>query len=389
MRVKATGIVVLAALGMALGMGLCAAPAGAAGPDPSSPYPAGAVDTSRPYYFYHGLRYGSESLVHPVRLIVNGGFGILQLDNRDNRLGRVDYRTGLSNVARNLAHPIRAIETVGWRTFIQSEILPVTFSRGEAYYWPNYTQHLIGGGMSYRMMSEWFRYRGQSHPDLWAAGTITVYHLLNEVVENDGFVGYRTDPIADLYVFDPLSIALFRSDRVARFFGETLHMADWSYQPSFDPFRGSLENHGQNFALKWGLPGSSRLSLFYHYGTHGEFGLSWRRDNGDSFSFGTGAQAKNLLPGNSGNTSVDLGAALGLFYDRNNSLMASLLMARTKDYRVRLNIYPGFVRFGPVAPGFFAGLMHEGGAVVGFNVSGVPGCPLGLARGTAGGEEGK
>ena len=33
-----------------------------------------------------GRTYGSESLIHPLRMVVNGSYGILQLDNRSNSL---------------------------------------------------------------------------------------------------------------------------------------------------------------------------------------------------------------------------------------------------------------------------------------------------------------
>ena len=41
------------------------------------------------YYFYRGLDFGSQRLIHPLRLIINGGYGILTVDNRDNRPGKV------------------------------------------------------------------------------------------------------------------------------------------------------------------------------------------------------------------------------------------------------------------------------------------------------------
>ena len=68
----------------------------------------------KPYYFYHRLPYGSETLIHPIRLIVNGGFGITQFDNRDNRILEIDYGTCVDNVWRNLSNPIAAIEQQGW-----------------------------------------------------------------------------------------------------------------------------------------------------------------------------------------------------------------------------------------------------------------------------------
>jgi hypothetical protein len=341
--------------------------------------PAFGTDDEEPYYFYQGLNYGSEALLHPIRLIVNGGYGILQIDQRANRISDVDYETGLRNVWRNLSHPFDAIGANGWKDFLQREVIPVSINSHKAHYWPNYTQHLIGGGMTYRLYSEWFRYHGYYRPKLMSALTITVYHMLNEVVENNTYVGWTTDPIADLYLFDPLGILLFSSDRVARFFGQTMHMADWSYQPSINLNNGNLENHGQNFAMKLNIPWWKRWQLFYHYGTHGELGLTRRLNRHDSFSFGFGFKASELREITAGINGVDLAFTGGLFYDRNNSLLASLLVAQTKDYRFRLNVYPGLFSIGPFTPGFFLADRRNNGMVFGITYVYTPGLPLGLA----------
>jgi hypothetical protein len=334
-----------------------------------------------PYYFYHGRNYGSEALINPIRLIINGGYGITQLENRDNRITKIDYETGWRNVWRNLGSPVAAIEVRGWGDFFEREIIPVSINSNRAQYWPNYTQHLFGGGMSYRLYAEWYRYNDYPSPRLMSAATMAVYHLLNEVVENDGYVGYRTDPIADIYVFDPLSILLFSSDRAARFFSQTLHMADWSYQTSINPSNGRLENNGQNFVMKFDIPRLKRWQLFYHFGTHGEGGLSYRFRDRETISVGAGLTANDLLEIAEGVQTVSFGAAGGIFYDRDNSLLASLLFARSKDNRVRFNVYPGWLGFGRFAPGFWVADSRESGTNFGITLNFPTTLPLGLAGG--------
>jgi hypothetical protein len=340
---------------------------------PSSP-------SGRTTWFYRGLPYGSESLVHPLRLILNGGLGILQFDNRDNRLRSVDFGTGWRNVWDNLAHPTRTIGVDGWWSFFQREVIPISFNADNAQYWPNYTLHLIGGGMSYRMMTEWFAHHGHARPSLWAGTTIAAYHLLNEVVENDSYVGPTTDPIADLYIFDPASVILFSHEGVSRFFGEKLHMVDWSYQPAFDFDHGTIENQGQNFSIKVPVPRTDHWSFFYYFGTHGEAGLSYRKDNGSAFSLAGGLRAKELVDLTAGTKTVDLVPSFGFFYDRDGSLMFSALFANTSRYKMRVNAYPGLLRVGAFAPGLFFNLNRDDEVLVGIDLRILPHLPLGVGK---------
>lgn len=333
------------------------------------------------YYFYHGYDYGSEAMINPLSIILNGGFGILQMDNQSNYLDDVDFRTGIDNVTWNLSNPLSTIRKIGFGDFFLNQIFPISINRDRAYYWPNYTLHLIGGGMSYRMISEWFEYHDYRHPRALSVLTMTAYHFLNEIVENSSFVGYNTDPIADLYIFDPLGIMMFSSDRVSSFFSETLNMADWSYQFAYDPYRNAVKNIGQNFVLKYWINEDEDIGLFYHFGTHGELGLSFRRSNGECLSIGAGLVANELLNiGKNANLrelSANLVVTAGVFYDRNNSLLASLIYSKTQDYKVRLNVYPGLLPTGYISPGIFLSLDQENilSAGISFSFS-----PVGLFR---------
>jgi len=332
-------------------------------------------------YFYHGLDYGSEANIHPLQLILNGGFGIMQISNRSNRLADVDFDGGWDLLWNNMFDPIGAIESEGWGNFVRKEILPFATGLESARYWPNYTQHLIGGGMSYRMMIEWYRHHEVRHPKLWSAGTITVYHLLNEVVENSYLEGYSTDPVADLYLFDPLSCLLFSSDGVSRFFGETLNLRDWSYQFAYDPWNGSIENMGQNFSMKWKPPFWERTSFFYYFGTHGEGGISREMDGGYSWSLAAGFKANELFNDDDGALGANLEGAAAFFIDRRGSLLASLMFASTKDYAMRLNVYPGLLKLGGWSPGLFVAINRDENWVAGLHLRWPSWQPVALARG--------
>ena len=334
-------------------------------------------------YFYHGRAYGSESLVNPLTMILHGGYGIMAMENRPNKPLDFPYHEGWDNLWYNLRDPLGTIAAYGWTDFITGEIIPFSVNSKNAQYWPNYTMHLLGGGMSSRLMTEWYAWHGFPRPQLFSIATMTVYHLLNEVVENGDFKGRNVDPIADLYLFDPISVLLFSNDKVARFFGETLNFADWSYQLAFDPARGTIENNGQNFSMKWRLPWSRQWHLFYNYGNHGELGFSWKFDAERAISFGGGFVAKDLInvDGKSKNDlrslTTDLVTTAGIFYDRNNSLLASVLYAGKLRSRLRINLYPGLFHVGPFSPGLFALVNRDNNWTVGIQLQKIP---FGFAR---------
>jgi len=332
-----------------------------------------------PTYFYQSLDYGSQTCYNPLTLIVNGGFGIMQINNRSTQLNSVDFQIGYQNVMTNISNPIKAIKTFGVKKFITSEMIPTELKPKTAQWFPNYQLHVIGGGMTYRALQEWYASHHFKYPQLNALLALTSYHLLNEVVENNRYSGTNVDAIADLLIFDPLGVFLFSFDSVARFFSHTLQMADWSFQPMYAPFSGTLENNGQNFSIKYNLAGSDKWSLFYFFGVHGLVGLSYKAQKGTSFSFGAGLIAKDLIELNGKNNTRSMTTSLvwtaGLFYDRNNSLLASLILAGTKGYRVRLNIYPGMISLGKFSPGLFFAVGKEKELIAGIHFRFIPvGC---------------
>jgi hypothetical protein len=170
------------------------------------------------------------------------------------------------------------------------------------------------------------------------------------------YKGNNVDPIADIYIFDIGGIVLFTSGPVRRFFSEELHLTDWSLQPSFALNNGTLQNNGQYFSLKWKFPFSDSWSLFHYFGLRGLFGASRRFDNGDAISVGAGVRAVSLklLDPNFFLLTTVLKWETGIFYDRNNSLLASLFVGGADDNPVTLNIYPGVVRIAGISPGLWA-----------------------------------
>ncbi len=240
-------------------------------------------------YFYYGRHYGSEATFNPLALLINSGY------------------------------------------------------------------HMIGGGIIYRTTQEWYRLHQFKYPAICGLVTVAASAFLNEVLENGDYRGTNVDPIADLLVFDPLGIILFSHDSVAEFFGDSLHAAFWPLQPTYDPSTRTLQNAGRSFAYKYKLPFSKTLSLFYHGGLHGMLGLSYQTAKGKNFSVASGVATKDLIKANDDADTRTLTASLvrtmGFFYDKNNSLLVSFILS--KEYKAKLNIYPGVIFFGKHSPGFY------------------------------------
>ena len=326
-------------------------------------------------YYYKGLDYGSQALYNPISLVLNGSYDIIQLDGHDRDVARFPYGTASANVLRNLADPFGPISRYGVRDFLENEIFPIHLTKAGAQWWPNYQLHLIGGGMTFRAMNEWYDYHGFPSPGIFSIGTMAAYHLLNEFVENGAYVGDNVDPIADIYVFDIGGMLLFSSEGVSRWFSEELNLADWSMQPSFDLRDFTLQNNGQYFAIKWKIPYQERLHLFYYCGMNGLTGLAYKLDNGRAISVGAGLRAKNIVIVNAATNqqTMDLVWNGGIFYDRDNSLLASLTLNNLTDNAANLNVYPGFVRWGYFAPGVWLQARHDGALLFGLTTVWTPG----------------
>jgi hypothetical protein len=340
--------------------------------------PSEGTAQERPYYFYKGRTFGSEATFNPGVKLLQGGFYILDTDNRSNNPFIIKYEAGFSNLAWNLLHPFDAISDYGWGRFLTNEVLPNP-NRRTAQWVPNYFGHILGEGMTFRATEEWFRYHGHRHPNRMAIATTAVQSLLNEVVENGPYRGTNVDPIADLYLFNPLGILLFQSEKVAAFFSGTLNMAYWPRQLVLDPVSGTFENVGHDFVFKYALSDSGSVSLFGSYGTHSLAGMSFRRSPGHTLSFGAGVMAKELVDAEPGRPSRSLTAtivpAVGIFYDRDNSLLFCMVVAPRKDDKMSLNIYPGVFELAGVSPGLVLAVGGARGLSFGLTL---PGVPLGL-----------
>jgi hypothetical protein len=325
---------------------------------------------TKEYYFFHPFEYGSDALFNPVSLLANGGFDSFQiLDDRSPTWSNVYWDHAATNIWRNVLSPLPVINRFGWNRFLRQEVFPTSFNMDEAQYAPNYVLHLIGGGMAYRKISEWYDYNGFPVPFLFGAATRLAYEFVNEVAENGPNYYPNEDCLPDMLIFQPLGVLLFSFDDVSEFFSSTLSLNDWS-QPvalSFSPF--AIRNAGQNFVMKFALNKERSTSLFFHFGDFAILGLSVKTNKEDALSFGAGlaSTGKKQLPVENDvpSNTVVVGAMAGIYYDRNNSLLASAVYSENQNNRFRLNIYPGLIPSSPISPGFFLTLASHGTIIAG------------------------
>jgi hypothetical protein len=331
---------------------------------------ADASGDSLRYRFHGNPGIGSHSQINPLSVFLNMGYDITQLDRYRKDVLNYPYAQAASTVFGNLARPGSLIREYGAWRFVRHEVLPLEFSSG-ASWWPNYQLHLIGGGASWARLTEWFDERGVAGAGWWAAGSVMAGHLLNEVMENNNVRGRLIDPIADIYLFDLGGIVLFSSEDVRRFFGETMRLADWSLQPSLLLSNGHIHNAGQYFSVRLPLPGSERWSLLYVFGLNGLLGASMRLGNGDAISAAGGLRTKELHAEteNPLRLTADLTWSAGLYWDRDGSLLASLVLSGISSNLLTMNIYPGVIESGGISPGFFFTLTTSGGILVGISSS--------------------
>ncbi len=328
------------------------------------------------YYFFHLYDYGSESIFNPISLIANGGFDELQSYWRPSDLADIPWKNGGQNVWNNISNPIPQINKSGWHEFTFQEVIPSSLNMADAQYFPNYTLHLLGGGMQYRKIAEWFNYYGYPLPALWAIVTVMSYHYINEIIENGPGIGPNVDPIADMDIFDPLGIILFSFDGVCKFFSSTVYLNDWNGQPTFSFAPLAVHNVGQNFIIKYPLTASGKTSLLYHFGNFGELGLSFKTNDEDALSFGIGmtSNSVNTTTNHYGalHYTINVGPRAGIYWDRNNSLMASLVASDNFHGLAVLNIYPGIISNKSFSPGFFLAAGHGDAFTFGITASFLP-----------------
>ncbi len=330
-------------------------------------------------YFYKASPYGSASQFNPLTVFVNGAFDILRNQSYRSSPFDVDYGTGFSNLWRNLKDPFGVIKDGGGGRFVAHEIFPYRGLKSQyGQFVPNYVLHALGEGMLTRMLAEWYRAHNVPWHYFFGISTVFLMQWMNEVVENGSYEGANGDPISDIYLFNTLGYILFSIDGVARFFsGHPVQMNYWPHQAALDVRTGELFNHGQNFAFKFNLGEWTDYKAFAYFGVEGLLGLSAPISESDSISIGAGLRLLELEPEPSpgfrvlvpkGNLNVELAA----FWDRDESLMASVFLGGPGNWLVQANLYPGVLNLQGLAFGAYAIVSEFDGVSLGLSFQLLP-----------------
>jgi len=327
---------------------------------------------------YSGLPYGSQRYFSPVTVLLNKGFDHFQARNASREVWRFPYRNAMQHAVFDaLLRPRAAIEYYpGARTWWRTEVLPLSLKPSDARWAVNYTEHLLAGGLTYRMLGEWYAEHDVPWPRAFAAATTFAAGMMNEAAEFPTAERAASSSVADLYVFDIGGILLFNWNPLVRLFAGRLQAADWSNQATFTMPDGDLRNTGQYYILKVPLP-AQRWRVFLRGGMGVQGGLTRRLDHDLSLStaLGLDTEVRNVDPVTR-DESIRLKLGGGVYLDRRNSLLASLTVGPTVQ-RVTLNVYPGVLPGALRDVGVWGAATRDGRAVFGL----VHGRALGLGVG--------
>ena len=212
----------------------------------------------------------------PLWVFLNRGFDVLQDHIAPRQIFSFDYRTNTGNVLRNVVHPFPAISARRVGDVPEGGDLPAQLHAGDgaldAQLQPALDRRRHDLPRAARVV------RGPPHARSARLGGRDgdASALVNESLENHGVVGFNTDCLADLYVFDIGGIILFSFDAPSRFFSHQVGHRRLVLAAVVHGAEGQLHNVGNYFAAKWALPFYRRLSLFSWFGEATTGGLSFK-----------------------------------------------------------------------------------------------------------------
>jgi hypothetical protein len=334
--------------------------------------------------FYRGLLYGSESQFNPFSVFIYEGFDQLRTSPRQD-VFKFPYGASLQAVVRSVVKPDKSIHHYGYSNWLRDEIFPLTLkAQGGGQWYPNYTLHLFGAGVTYVRLEDWWYDHGvHDHARLAAGLTTYAFHFLNEANENGPTADRGVDALSDLMVFDVASIIVWNQDWTRRLFSGPLEVSTWPGQASFGLPGKTIENAYSMFMLRAPLPRTNDWKLIVTQGAAFTAGLSRRVGSADWISAGAGydAPANPVIDTTTGKKTATIEPNAGLFWDRRGSLLVAFIAKLGSNNGPTLNVYPGVLGVGDVKPGLWVQRNRGGGfrfgisSRLGFGVSTQAGIP--------------
>lgn len=270
---------------------------------------------------------------------------MIYISRNSSKIDSLRLPSGFRKVFLSLKEPKKAIECcIGWKTFLKSEIL---FSLKNGQWLPNYTLHLLGGGMEYARLADYYTYHGLKYPRLWAFTTSTFEHLLNEAVETASWEKHSYGAVSNLYFFNTIGIIAFSFRPIQRFFAEDVIIRSWLSQTAFSLRDKSIKNIEQYYSIKWQPSFMKEYSFFTHMGAGFLIGAGYSR-NKKTVSIGGGFKTHKVYTYDDENNleTISTRPSIGFFLDKNNSLLWSFVYTHGPDYHenLKIEIYPGFIK---------------------------------------------
>ncbi len=319
------------------------------------PRPREIATTVRPTgRFYTGKSFGSEAQFNPFSVVLNEGWDMLRLYDDREAFNR-PYGTGARSIWHSITSPGAVVSHFGMKKWLTHEVLPLSGKgEGGGQWVPNYHLHLFGSGMTYIRTAEWYEQHGIGHPRIAAAATLFAGHFMNEVMENGGHCCENEDSMTDLLIFDPAGMLLWNQEWMQRAFSGRMEMTNWYGQPVLRVPDNRIENSYSMFMVRAPLPRTDSWKVITTGGNAFLLGLS-RRAGGLWWSATGGVvPVKNPVIDASTNTkTVDVKPNVGLFVDRDGSLLASYIGVSGRTNGPTLNVYPGAFWSQAMMPGFF------------------------------------
>lgn len=348
-------------LAAALALGCATGRTPAADAPPPEPPPRG-------HRFYQSRPWGTEAQFNPISLVLNGGFDQLRVENANRRLDEFPWKSAATNVVASIGNTERALRRYGWSAWLRDEVLPLSGKAGGGGQWvPNYLLHFFAGGMTGVRITEWYVQRGTPHPEVAAFATKYAWHFLTEMVERPYGDGHNVDAITDLLIFDSVSFFVWRSERVQRLFSTHLEMTNWPGQPALTFPGPTLQNMQMTALVRGKVPRVPDWRPMTTVGAAFLLGVSRRAGENDWISVAAGwdPALNPVVDTVTGKKTVVLHPNAGLFWDRDGSLLASVIVRLDRQEPVLINVHPGVVRLGGFSPGLWAQLLEGGGVRVG------------------------